>query len=191
MSQTYHSNAKTNQHVRAAIQSSTLKNIELAENFGVNVKTIAKYKKRTFTVDKSSKPNQIHYRLTELEKEIIIIVRRATWMELDDIVDTVSLQIPSANRSNLYLTLLAKGINRVPEEKKRETKKFKEYEPGYLHIDVTYLPKLPGVKYYLFVAIDRATRLLHYKIYENKTAVNAVNFLEEVKAILYHTCFDR
>ncbi|MFT6836183.1 MAG: hypothetical protein ACJA0H_002229 [Francisellaceae bacterium] len=43
MSQTYHSNTKTNQHVRAAIQSSTFKNIELAEKFGVNVKTIAKY----------------------------------------------------------------------------------------------------------------------------------------------------
>jgi transposase InsO family protein len=183
MSQIYHANAKTNQHIRAVIQSSTLKNIELAEKFGVNVKTIAKYKKRTFTVDKSSKPNQIHYRLTELEKEIITIVRKTTWMELDDIVDTVALQIPSANRSNVYRTLLSKGINRVPEEKKRETKKFKEYEPGYLHIDVTYLPKLQGVKYYLFVAIDRATRLLHYKIYENKTAVNAVNFLEEVKDI--------
>jgi hypothetical protein len=124
MSQIYHANAKTNQHIRAVIQSSTLKNIELAEKFGVNVKTIAKYKKRTFTVDKSSKPNQIHYRLTELEKEIITIVRKTTWMELDDIVDTVALQIPSANRSNVYRTLLSKGINRVPEEKKRETKKF-------------------------------------------------------------------
>lgn len=183
MSQSYHANAKTNQHVRSIIQSSTLKNIELAEKFGVNVKTIAKYKKRTFTTDKSSKPDHIHYRLTELEKEIITIVRKTTWMELDDVVDTVAPQIPAANRSNVYRTLLSKGINRVPEEKKREAKKFKEYEPGYLHIDVTYLPKLQSVKYYLFVAIDRATRLLHYKVYENKTAVNAVNFLEEVKDI--------
>jgi hypothetical protein len=30
------------------------------------------------------------------------------------------------------------------EEKKEQAKKFKEYEPGYLHIDVTYLPKLEG-----------------------------------------------
>lgn len=183
MTQTYHANAKTNQHVRELIQLSPLCNTQLAERYDVSVKTIAKYKKRSFTEDKSSRPDHIHYRLTELEKEIISVVRKTTWMDLDDVVDTVAPQIPQANRSNVYRTLLSKGINRVPEDKKREAKKFKEYEPGYLHIDVTYLPKLNGIKYYLFVAIDRATRLLHYKVYENKTASNAVDFLEEVKGI--------
>jgi hypothetical protein len=41
----------------------------------------------------------------------------------------------------------------VPQEQKEQAKKFKEYKPGFLHIDVTYLPKLDGQKYYLFVAI--------------------------------------
>ena len=70
----------------------------------------------------------------------------------------------------------------MPEEKKEQAKKFKEYEPGYLHLDVTYLPKLNGDKYYLFVAIDRATRLMHYKVYKNKTASNAVKFLKACKS---------
>jgi len=69
----------------------------------------------------------------------------------------------------------------VPQEQKEQAKKFKEYKPGFLHIDVTYLPKLDGQKYYLFVAIDRATRLLYYKVYENKTAINAEQFLKECK----------
>ena len=56
------------------------------------------------------------------------------------------------------------------------------YEPGYLHIDVTYLPKLEGIKYYLFVAIDRATRLMYFKVYKNKTASNAVDFLAQCKS---------
>jgi transposase-like protein len=47
----------------------------------------------------------------------------------------------------------------------------------YLHNDVTYLPNLAGKKQYLFVAIDRATRVLYFEIYENKTAINAVEFL--------------
>ena len=64
------------------------------------------------------------------------------------------------------------------KEQKEKAKKFKEYEPGFLHIDVTYLPKFDGHKYYLFVAIDRATRLLYYKVYENKSysMVNTFNY---------------
>ena len=100
-------------------------------------------------------------------------------MELDDLVDSVLPTIPKANRSNVYRTLTFFGVNRVPEEKKEPAKKFKEYEPGYLHIDVTYLPTLNGIKYYLYVAIDRATRLMYFKVYKNKTGSNAVCFLKE------------
>jgi transposase-like protein len=35
-------------------------------------------------------------------------------------------------------------------------------------------PKLAGKKQYLFVAIDRATRVLYFEVYDNKTAANAV-----------------
>ena len=39
-------------------------------------------------------------------------------------------------------------------------KTFKSYEPGYLHVDVKYLPQMADetTRRYLFVAIDRATR---------------------------------
>ncbi len=181
MPQVYHSNARTNQHVREIIQQSNLTNVELANNYNVNVKTIAKHKNRDFLNDKSSRPKRIHYALTPLEKELIKVVRTMTWMELDDLADTIVDIIPNANRSNAYRTLKAFDINRVPQEQKEKAKKFKEYEPGYLHIDVTYLPKFDKQKYYLFVAIDRATRLLYYKVYENKTAANAVSFLKECK----------
>lgn len=102
-------------------------------------------------------------------------------MELDDLVDTVEEMIPHANRSNIYRTLKSFEINKVPQEQKAKAKLFKEYEPGYLHIDVTYLPKFDRQKYYLFVAIDRATRLLYYKVYKNKSSDNAVAFLKECK----------
>jgi transposase InsO family protein len=182
MSQVYHSNAKTNQHSRERIHYSSLSNIELSAIHGVSVKTISKWKNREHTSDKSSRPHTIHYKLTALEKEIISVVRKLTWMPLDDLVDTVASSIPAANRSNVYRTLMANHINTVPQEKKAKAKIFKEYEPGYLHIDVTYLPKIEGKKHYLFVAIDRATRLIYYKIYERKTAQNASDFLEECKA---------
>jgi len=181
MSQVYHSNARTNQHVREIIQNSDLTNTELAAKYNVNVQTISKWRNREFTEDKSSRPDKIHYALTPLEKELIRVVRTLTWMELEDLTDTIADVIPTANRSNIYRTLKAFDISRVPVEQKAKAKKFKEYEPGYLHIDVTYLPKFEGQKYYLFVAIDRATRLLYYKVYKNKTAENATLFLAECK----------
>ena len=50
MSQVYHSNARTNQHVREIIQNSDLTNVKLADKYNVNVKTIAKYRKRDFLI---------------------------------------------------------------------------------------------------------------------------------------------
>jgi transposase-like protein len=76
-----------------------------------------------------------------------------------DRVYTIATNIPPrANKSNIYRILKAFDINRVPQKEK--SKKLKEYEPDYLHIDVTYLPKLKKQKHYLFVAIDRVTKLL-------------------------------
>ena len=181
MSQGYHTNAKTNMHSREIIQQSNLTNIELAERFEINEKTVSKWKNRDDLTDKSSRPHTVKRSLTDLEREVIRVVRTLTWIELDDLVDSVLPSIPKANRSNVYRTLRAFDINRVPEEKKEQAKKFKEYEPGYLHIDVTYLPKLEGIKYYLYVAIDRATRLMLFKVYTNKTAGNAVDFLDRCK----------
>jgi transposase-like protein len=182
MNQSYHTNAKTNSHSRQIIQQSRLTNIELSKRFEISEKTVSKWKNRTEDIDKSSRPHTIKRSLTDLEREIIRVVRTLTWIELDDLVDSVLPSIPRANRSNVYRTLSAFGVNRVPEEKKEQAKKFKEYEPGYLHIDVTYLPKLKGIKYYLYVAIDRATRLMYFKVYKNKTAHNAVYFLDQCKS---------
>ena len=68
-------------------------------------------------------------------------------------------------------------------------KAFRAYEPGYLHVDVKYLPQMadgeadqktvrgpvfpPNARRYLFVAIDRATRWVFVRIYNSKTAANA------------------
>jgi len=90
--------------------------------------------------------------------------------------------LPDANRSNVYRVLRKRGISRVPQEERDKAKRFKAYEPGFLHINVTYLPKLKGKKRYLFVAIDRATRLMYYEIHDRKTAANAEAFLEACRA---------
>ncbi len=62
-------------------------------------------------------------------------------------------------------------------------KPFKAYEPGYVHVDVKYLPQMADEdrRRYLFVAIDRATRWVFVRIYPARTAANARRFLRDLE----------
>ena len=179
MKQTYHSNSTTNVRLRSEINKSNSTNLDLSLRYGISENTVSKWRNRTIYTDKSSRPNTIHYSLSELEMLIAVELRTLTWWALDEITEIVNPMEPGSLRSAIYRTFVREGINTVPKEEKEKAKKFKEYDPGYLHMDVTYLPKINGVKYYLFVAIDRATRTLYYKIYDAKTSENTESFMLE------------
>ena len=179
MKQTYHANSTTNVRLRSQINKSNLSYSELSSKYGVSENTIGKWKNRIDFEDKSSRPKTIQYALSELEILISVNLRVLTWWSLDEITEAVNPEEPSKIRSAVYRTFVREGINTVPVKEKEKAKRFKEYDPGYLHIDVTYLPKINGIKYYLFVAIDRATRTLYYKVYDAKTSLNTESFMQE------------
>jgi len=162
--------------LRSEINKSNEPNIFLAKKFGVSENTISKWKNRESFEDKSSRPGTVHYSLSGLEMLVAVELRVLTWWALDEITEAINLDEPEKIRSAVYRVFVREGINKVPQKEKDKAKKFKEYEPGYLHMDVTYLPKINGVKYYLFVAIDRATRTLYYKVYDAKTSANTEDF---------------
>src|SRR5690625_5550366 len=58
------------------------------------------------------------------------------------------------------------------EDEKPRHKPFKDYEPGYLHLDIKHLPRMPGEdqKRYLYVAIDRATRWVYLEVRRSQSA---------------------
>jgi len=164
MQQIYHSNAKTNLNNREQIQKcSSFSNAELASRFNVSTQTVSKWKNRDFVCDASCRPLTIDYALTELETALIISVRTSSWLPLDAVFEAVLEQNKTISRSSVYRCLVKNNLNKVPEQQREKAKKFKAYKPGYLHIDVTYLPKFAGKNAYLFVAIDRATRILFYR----------------------------
>ncbi len=177
MKQEYHSNAVTNLHIRSQIKTSNLTNLELATKYNTSTATISKWKNRKKLSDKSSAPHNIQYSLSGFEQNLAVSIRKATWLSLDEIWEMLLDKNTIITRSSLYRTFCRNDVNKVPKQKREKAKKFKEYEPGYLHIDVTYLPKFDGAKYYLFVAIDRATRTLFYEVYDAKTSENAELFM--------------
>jgi hypothetical protein len=139
--QIYHSNAATNINIRCEIQNNSATNLDLALRFNTSEQTISKWRNRDFVHDKSSKPHNIKYAFTEEEKAIVISLRKSSWMPLDEVWETVLETNPIISRSSVHRCFVAQNINKVPSEKKEIAKKFKEYSPGYLHIDVTYFDR--------------------------------------------------
>jgi transposase-like protein len=179
MKQVYHTNATTNLHMRMEINKSNLTNWQLANKFGISEPTVSKWKNRESFEDKNSRPHTIHYALNAMDEALALSIRKSTWLSLDEVWEMLISVNPNISRTSVYCTFSRNGINKVPQKQKEKAKKFKEYEPGFIHMDVTYLPKYEGIKYYLFVAIDRATRTMYYEVYDAKTSKNAEDFMNK------------
>ena len=64
---------------------------------------------------------------------------------------------------------------------------FKDYDLGFIHIDIKHLPKLQTSngerrKRYLYVAIDRCSRSVHLAVKDDETEKSAIAFLREAAA---------
>ena len=86
---------------------------------------------------------------------------------------------PGVSRSGLDRCLRRHGVGNLrgllAQSSRPKHKAFKAYAPGYLHVDVKYLPQMAdeSSRRCLFVAIDRATRWVFVRVYKSKTAANA------------------
>ena len=180
-----HKNATTTPAVRAAIQQASGTISELAEQFHVSPRTIARWKARDGVHDASHTPHRLQTTLNAAQEELVIYLRTHLRLPLDDLLAVIHEFIePAMSRSALDRLLRRRGHSRLPapERPKPEAKPFKAYEPGYVHVDVKYLPQMADetARRYVFVAIDRATRWVFIAIKKNRTAVSARAFLREL-----------
>ncbi len=174
-----HSNATTNLKQRQLFQESPDTCRSLAQMCCVSPSTVSKWKRRSSPDELSCRPNTIHYAFGH-EEETFILSLRNKRLTLDELVDAVAVVLPGAKRATVHRVLQRHNVSRLKDLEKQEAEpdgKFKDYEPGYLHIDCFYLPKIDGSRKYCFVAIDRATRLVYLRVYDNIDQESAVNFL--------------
>jgi transposase InsO family protein len=186
-----HPNARTTPAVRAEIARSGEPTGELARRFGVSTETIRKWRKRgpAECQDRSSRPHRLPWKASEEERAVVCALRRATGFPLDDLTFVVAHFLPHLDRDNVYRILKAAGLSRRPAAAtpERAAAKFKEYELGFVHMDVKHLPKLRTAggewrKRYLFVAIDRRSRSVHLAVKDDETEASARAFLKEALA---------
>lgn len=155
---------------------------KLAQQYGIGVGTVRKWRHRATVHDASHTPHRLQTTLNAAQEELVIYLRTQLLLPLDDLLAVVREFIePSMSRSALDRLLRRQGHSRlpVPPKPEGERKTFKAYEPGYVHMDVKYLPQMQdeGKRRYVFVAIDRATRWVFIAIKPHKTAASAKAFL--------------
>jgi transposase InsO family protein len=188
MGQIRHGSATTTHAVRAAIQRSQASAAELSRTYGINPKTVLKWRKRASVEDRKTGPKEPHSTVLSQEEEAIIVAfRRHTLLPLDDCLYALQPTIPRLTRSSLHRCLQRHGISRLPEidGDKPTRKKFKRYPIGYFHVDLAELRTAEG-KLYLFVAIDRTSKFAFAQLVERANTQTASAFLDAlVEAVPY------
>jgi len=128
MGQVLHGSATTTEAIRRTIQHSQESLRRLAKRYGINQKTVAKWKKRSSTADLPTGPKEAHSTVLSLEGEAVVVAfRRNTLLPLDDCLYALQPTIPHLTRSSLHRCLQRHGISRLPdvEDVKAPKRKFK------------------------------------------------------------------
>jgi transposase InsO family protein len=185
-----HKNARSTPAVRAELQASSASSRELAKTYNLNRHTIAKWRKRDTTTDASHRPHRIHATLTPAQEVLVVSLRKSLLLPLDDLLAVTHEFInEDVSRSGLDRCLRRHGVSNLralmPEEdstQEHKTKTFKDYDPGFVHVDLKYLPQMPDEdsRSYLFAAIDRATRWVYVEVLKDKSARSAQGFLKRL-----------
>src|ERR1700761_6620601 len=162
MGQILHGSATTTHAVRTAIQRSKAPLKELAAQYGLNHKTVAKWRKRAFVHDAAMGPR----------------TPRSPLLALDDCLYAVQATIPRLTRSSLHRCFKRHGISRLPEiaGEKPARQPFKAYPIGYFHIDIAEVRTEEG-KQHLFVAVDRTSKFAFAQLHEAANVHTAAAFL--------------
>ena len=114
MGQIRHGCATTTHAIRAAIQRSQASNAELSRELGINVKTVAKWRKRKTVEDLRTGPTEPRSTvLSEEEEAVIVAFRRHTLLPLDDCLYALQPTILHLTRSSLHRCLQRHGISRL------------------------------------------------------------------------------
>src|SRR5690554_6251500 len=189
-----HKQATTTPKIRAEIQAapSSISDSELARQFGVATATIRRWRYRDDVYDRPHTRHNLLATLTSEQEEVLIAAREPLRLGLDDpLVVAREFLNPRLSRSGLHRMLERREVPTLAElarqdaggDEKPRHKPFKDYEPGYVHIDIKHLPQMPDKdqKRYLYVAIDRATRWVYLELRRSQSAKDAKAFIKPVE----------
>lgn len=182
-----HANATTTPKQRAPIPRSSRPVAERAVELGVSETTVRRWRARDTVQDRPHTPQRLATTLNPLQEFVGVEWRKLLLPPLDDPwVVARECVGPKLSRSALDRCPRRHGVARLADRlaeaagKPPLPKTFKTYEPGFVQVDIKYLPRMPdeAERRYRLAAIDRASRWVYFEIQPDKTAATAARFLE-------------
>src|SRR3978361_803576 len=167
MASVLHGSARTTPRVGARVPAAQASRLSLAVLYGLNPKTVAKWRGRSVTCDARMGPKAPRSTaLTPAEEAIVVECRRRPLLPLDDVLGCLRDTIPRLSRSALHRCLQRHGISRLPKDAEGDSKRkaFKETKIGYVHIDSAQFRSAEG-KVHMFLAIDRVSKFAYVEFH--------------------------
>lgn len=108
-----HPRARTTRAQRKRIQASEDSDRALAAKLQVNVKTVAKWRKRRSTDDAAMGPRPAPW-FNEVEEALIVVARKMACLSLERELAALRRILPGLSRSRLYRCQRKWGVSRIP-----------------------------------------------------------------------------
>jgi len=148
-----HAQARTTKLIRAEIKASALSERKLAEKYNITRSIVRKWKGRETQNDFSHRPHNMQTTLSPEQEAVVVEIRKSLFLPLDDLVAITREFIhPDVSRSGIARCLKRHGLSNLKQmlreqaeaegSPKLAVKGFKDYEPGFVHVDVKYLPQM-------------------------------------------------
>ena len=116
MEQILHGSATTTHAIRAAIQRSKASIQALSERYGINPKTVAKWRKRASLEDQTMRPKAPHSTTLSADEETLIVAfRRHTLLPLDDCLYALQATVPHLTRSSVHRLFQRHEVSCLPQ----------------------------------------------------------------------------
>src|SRR5580765_1044565 len=179
-----HGCARTTPCIRSELQRSKESTRALARRYGLNPKTVAKWRVRKTNIDGPMGPKQRRSSVLRPDEEAFLVeFRQRTLLPLDDLLGNARDRIPTLTRSSLHRCLERHGISRLPKTDPASKRgRFSETQMGYVHIDSCELRAADG-KVHMFLAIDRVSKFTYVEFHPRATAMIGAAFLRSVARV--------
>lgn len=176
-----HGSATTTPEIRRAIQTSSLSIRALAARYGVNAKTVAKWKARKSPEDLQMGPHRARPKtLSPTEEATCIAFRIQAMLPLDDCLYALQLMFPHLTRSTLHRLFQRHGIQRLPgtpASQKANDLSANTDDIGHFYIDSADIRTGDG-RANMFFAFDRKSKIAFARLYDYAQQANGSAFLD-------------
>jgi AcrR family transcriptional regulator len=163
---------RTTPEVRRAIQASRDSVGELAARYGINPKTVRRWRARASVADHKTGPKEPKSTVLGLHDEAMIVaIRRLTRLPLDDCFYALRAFIPGLTRASLHRCLRRHGVSRLPPAGGRPGR------PGEFELHIQEFAAKPQ-PLRLVIGVERASKYIVARLTTAAAPAAASEFLQ-------------